>query len=152
MPMSSSLESPLPRVPPARPVARDHPAMEAKGVVAPASLESRSGVAHDDGDPLRLPVSSSSSERITSWSFLLLFAPLPFAKRDMARAAPIAVWQRARGLRFSCRPQRSCSVVPAKLVSHVCDRGGSAVSRRAGLGWRRARRKFFAGLEGAKVR
>src|SRR4029077_6388269 len=81
-----------------------------------------------------------------------LFAPLPFAKRDMARAAPIALRQRARGSKFSRRPQRSCSVGAAKLVSHVCDEACSAVSRRAGLGWRRARMKFFAVIERAQVR
>jgi len=116
-------------------------------------LESGSGVAHDNGDPLRLLISSSSSEPklSASWSFLLLFAPLPFAKRDMARAAPIALRQHARGSKFSHRPQRSCSTGAAKLVSHACDNACSAASRRAGLGWRRARMKFFAVMEGAKV-
>ena len=67
-------------------------------------LESSSGVARDD-DPLRPPISSSSSEMSTSWtSLLLLSEPLPFAKRDMARTAPIALRQRARGSKFSHRP------------------------------------------------
>jgi hypothetical protein len=76
--------------------------------------------------------------------FLLLFAPLPFAKRDMARAAPIALRHRARGSKFSRRPQRSYSIGVAKLVSHVCDSACSEVRRHTGSGWRRGRMKFLA--------
>src|SRR5712691_8213948 len=100
---SSSLESPLPRVPPARPVACDHPAMEVKGASA-ISFDSRSGVAPHDSDTFRLPLSSSSSELSARWSFLLLFAPLLFANRDMAHATPIALAQCARGSKFWRRP------------------------------------------------
>jgi len=116
-------------------------------------LESGSGVGRDDGDPLRLSISSSSAELSTSWSSLLLLSkPLPFAKRDMARTAPIALRQRARGSKFSRRPQRSCSVGAAKLVSHVCDSTCLAMSRRGGLGWRRVRMKLFVVMDSAKVR
>ncbi len=146
MEMSSCLESPLPRVPPARPVACDHPAMEVKGASA-VSFDSRSGVAPHDSDTFRLPLSSSSSELSARWSFLLLFAPLLFANRDMARATCPSV---PAGQSSGVGPQRSCSVGAAKLVSHVCDSACSAVRRREGSGWRRARMKFLA--VGAKVR
>jgi len=114
------------------------------------------GVAHRDGDTLRLLSSSSSSspELSVSWSVLLLFASLLFATGDMA--APIALRQRACRSKFSCRPQRSCnrscSVGAAKRVGHVCDSTCSAVRRCAGPGWRRARMNFLAVKWGAKVR
>jgi len=94
----SSLESPLPRVPPARLVARELPVMEVKGTtdvfwsLAPASV-----TRHDD-NPLRLPLSSSSLELSTSCHYF-------FAKRDMAHAAPMAFLQRAREPKVSRRPR-----------------------------------------------
>ena len=54
-------------------------------------LGSGSGVTRNDGDPPRLPLSLSPSLSELSascWSFLLLFAPLPFAKRDMGPVPP----------------------------------------------------------------
>ena len=144
MATSWSLESLWPRVPPAHPVARDHLAMGVKGAAA-VSWRMVSGMAHHDGDPLLglLPLSSSSLELRATWSFLLLFAPLLFAKHDRARVLPIALRQRARGSKFSSRPQRACLVGAAKLVSHVCDSTCLAVKRRAGSGLRRARMDFF---------
>jgi len=108
------------------------------------------GVAHRDGDTFRLLLSSSSSEVSVSWSDLLLFASLPFANGDMA--ALIALRQRARRSKFSCRLQRSCSVGAAKRGGYVCDSACSAVRRRAGSGWRRERMNFLAVMWGAKVR
>jgi len=98
-------------------------------------FESGSGIARHVGDLLQLPLSSPSSELNASCAFLLLFAPLLFAKLDRTCAALIALRQHACGSKFSRRPQKSCSVGAAKLVSHACDRARSTVSRRAGLGW-----------------
>jgi hypothetical protein len=67
-----------------------------------------------------------------------------FEKRDKTRAAPIAFRQRARGSKFSRRPERSCSVVEVNVVSHGCASACSAVRRRAGSGLSRARMKPFA--------
>src|SRR5260221_11618411 len=104
METSSSLESPLPRVPPG-PVGYNHLAMEVKGAsTSRVSFDSRSGVAPHDSDMFRLPSSSSSSELSARWSFLLLFAPLLFANHDMARATAIALPQCARGSKFWRRP------------------------------------------------
>ena len=115
---SSSSESLLPQVLPACPVARDHPAaIQVEGAAAVAL--SGSGVARDVGDPLRPPSSGSSSELSASWAFLLLFAPLLFAERDMAHGAPITLCQRTHGSKFSRRSQRSGLIGAAKLLSHV---------------------------------
>jgi len=102
-------------------------------------FEAGSGVVRHFG-----PSSSSPSELSASWSFLSLFAPLLFAKRERARAALIALRQRAHGSKFSCRLQRSCLIGAAKVLSHVCDSACSAVRRRAGSGSRTARMKFLA--------
>ena len=124
--MTSSLESSLPRVLPSCPVACNHLVMEEKR--CRCLLESGSGVARDDGNLLRLPILSSSSELSISWSFLLLlFALLPFAKHNLARAIPIALRQHARGSKFLHRLQRSRSIGAAKLMGHVCDRACLAV-------------------------
>jgi len=75
---------------------------------------------------------------------LSLFAPLHFPKRDRTRATPIALRHRARGSKFSRRPQRPCSVGGAKSVSHICDGICSAMRRRADgavSGWRTATEK-----------
>jgi len=131
------LESHFPRVPPASPVERHHPAMGVKG----AAAVSRRMVY---GAPrLRFPLSSSSSVPRAIWSFLLLFAPLLFTKHDRACVVPIALRQRARGSKFSSRPQRSSSVGAAKLVNHVRDGACLVVRRRAGSGLRRARMVFL---------
>jgi len=109
-----------PRVPPARP--RGARSSGDGGDKCSRLFESGSGVAYHEGDPLLLPPSSSTSELSASWSFLLLFVPLLFVNRD--RHTPC---QRERGSKFSRRPQRSCSVEVAKLVSHVYDSVCSAV-------------------------
>jgi len=109
-----------------------------------------SGVARQD--VLVVPSSSSSSSLIKNLSLL---APAPFLlleKRDRTRAAPIAFRHRARGSKFSRRPERSCSVGQSKVVSHGCARACSAVRRRAGSGFSRARMKPFAVCTGAVVR
>lgn len=49
MQMSSSLKARSPRVPPARPVARDDPAVEVKGAAG------GDGVTRSEGNPLLLP-------------------------------------------------------------------------------------------------
>ena len=49
----------------------------------------------------------------------------------MARAAPIALRYRARGSKFSRRPQRSYSDGAVKLMSHICDSACPAVRQRA---------------------
>jgi len=111
------------------------------------------GIAHRDGDTLRLLLSSSSSELSVSWSVLLLFASLLFANGDMA--ALITFCQCACRSKFSCRPQRSCSIGAAKCVGYVCDSTCSAVRQRAGSGWRREMMNFLAVkpvMWGAKVR
>ena len=85
------LGSPPPRVPPAQPVAHDYPGMEATDTVVVSVSWCLVQASRHDGDRLRLPLSSSLSELSPSWSFLSLFAPLLFAKRDRACAAPIAL-------------------------------------------------------------
>ena len=102
-----------------------------------------SGVASQDVFVVPFSPSSSSSSLITNLS-LLAPAPFLFEKRDRTRAAPIAFRHRARGSKFSRRPERSCSVGEAKVVSHGCARACSAVRRRTGSGFIRARMKPFA--------
>ena len=86
---------------------------------------------------------SSSSSLIPNLSSFTAAAAPPF-KRDRTRAAPIAFRQRARGSKFSRRPERSCSVGQAKVVNHGCARACSAVRRRSGSGLSRAWMKFLA--------
>jgi hypothetical protein len=64
----------------------------------------------------------------------------------------IAFRQRARGSKFSRRPDRSCPVGEVKVVSHGCARACSAVRRQGGSGFRRARMKSFAVCTVAVVR
>ena len=90
-----------------------------------------SGVVRHDSDPLRLPLWSSSSELSASWTFLLLSAPLLFAKRDRARATPMVLRQRAHGSKLSrsCR----CHVRPELRNSRVMY--VTALARRRGDVW-----------------
>ena len=113
------------------------------GPTSSCTSSSTSGVTPHDSDTFQLPASSSSSELSARWFLLLLFAPLLFANRDMARTTTLnALRQYVCRPKFWRRPQRSCSVGAAKVVSHVCDSACSVVRRRQGLGpsgWRRAR-------------
>jgi len=111
-----------------------------------------SGVARQDVLLVPFSTSSSSSSLIKNLSLLAPAPFLLFEKRDRTRAAPIAFRQRARGSKFSRRPERSCSVGEAKVVSHGCARACSAVRRRTGSGLSRARMKPFAVCMGTVVR
>ena len=111
-----------------------------------------SGVARQDVLVVPFSASSSSSSLIKSLSLLAPAPFLLFEKRDRTRAAPIAFRHRARGSKFSRRPERSCSVGEAKVVNHGCARACSAVRRRAGSGFSRARMNPFAMNRGAVVR
>ena len=111
-----------------------------------------SGVARQDVLVAPLSASSSSSSLINNLSLLAPAPFLIFETRDRIRAAPIAFRQRARGSKFSRRPERSCSVGGANVVSHGCARACSAVRRRAGSGFSRARMKSFAVCTEAVVR
>jgi hypothetical protein len=62
---------------------------------------------------------------------------------DSRSATGPALCQRTR-VKFSRRPDRSCSVGAAKLVSHVCASACLAVRRRVGSGLSNARMKLFA--------
>ena len=100
-----------------------------------------------------VPFSPSSSSLITNLSsFTLVAAAAAPLKRDKTRAAPIAFRQRARGSKFSRRPERSCSVGQAKVVSHGCARACSDVGRRAGSGLSKVRMKPFAMCTRTEIR
>jgi hypothetical protein len=58
----------------------------------------------------------------------------------------------ARGSKFSRKPDKSCSVGAAKLVSHLCASACSAVRRRDESGFSSGRMKSFAVVPGPKVR
>ena len=89
--------------------------------------------------PASLSSSSSSSLLI---NLLLLLCTSP--KREMARAAPIALRHRARGSKFSRRPERSCCCCSAVLVNQACASASEAVSRFVGSGFSRAWMNPFA--------
>jgi len=144
---SSSLESILPRVPPARPVARNHPAMEVKCAAAAVSWSlapaSRATTATRFGLVLIFIVRAEG--------YVVLFGivrAITLRMGNRTRAAPIVFRQRTCGSQFSRPPQRSCLVGSAKIVSDVHDSTCLAVRRRAESGWRRARMKFLSAMYG----
>ena len=87
-------------------------------------------------------VSSSSSSSSLLINLLLLLCTSP--KREMARAAPIALRHLARGSKFSRSPERSCCCCSAVLVNQGCASASEAVSRFVGSGFSRAWMNPFA--------
>jgi hypothetical protein len=106
----------VPQVPPARPVACDHPPMEVKGATA-VRFDSRSGVTPHDSDTFRLPLSIFivGAER----------QMVPFGICLRHYFSQTATWRAPPRSRCASMPtgqrQRSCSVGAAKLMSHACD-------------------------------
>ena len=129
--MIAAFKVPSPRVPPARPEARDHPAMEEKGATR-------------FGSRYHLHVGTGSHQ--------IIFITVRAIRFREACAAPIALCLRARRLKFSRMSQGLYWVGATKLVSHVCNSACSATGRCAWSGWRRARMMFLAVMEGKKVR
>ena len=60
--------------------------------------------------------------------------------------------QRARGSKFSRRPDRSCSVGTVKLVSHPCASAWLVVRRQTGSGLSSARMELYCWVPKSKVR
>ena len=126
-------------VPPARPVARNHPAMEVRcGAAVSLVPASRATTATRFGLVVVFIVGAEFHVVL----FVIVRAITFRNGRQDPRCADRV--PQACGSKFSRPPQRSCSVGSAKLVSHVRDSACLAVRRRAGSGWRRARMKFLA--------
>ena len=131
---SLSLGFPLPRVPPARPIAHNHPISGLERCCY-CLLESSSGVARHDGDPLWLPLPVFI---IRAEGQLVLFGivrAITFRKvRHGPRRSDRVVQACADRPRFYRGPQRLFSVGVANLVNHVCGSSCPAMRRRAGSG------------------
>jgi len=89
MATSSSLVSLLPRVPPARPVARDHPAaMQVEGAAAVAVWFRRRAPCWR---PAAAPVVRFIVGAECQLGVFVIVCAVTFAERDMARSAPITL-------------------------------------------------------------